>query len=316
MIQVDIFSGFLGAGKTMLIKKMIANQVYNKDTAIIENEFGEVAIDGAYLEGSGIQVKEIYSGCICCSVSGDFKQAIGEVIKNYPVKQIIIEPSGVASLSDVLKIIKDGSFKDKLILNRVITVIDGTRFEMYRNNFSAFYLNQIQHAKTLIVSRSQFLGAGEIQHIISEIEKLNSKAAIITTPWEILHGRAIAEASKDSIKEELIRKVSMTRRNIKSVTGMQQPPAREVFDSVGIEGLNPHDKTVMEQILGTFENSNTYGEILRAKGIFSSQQGKWYQFDYVPGEYEIRETQPYYTSKLCIIGKGLKKEALVRLFQK
>jgi G3E family GTPase len=315
-IAVDIFSGFLGAGKTMLIKKMIAEAVYEKELAIIENEFGEVAIDGAYLEESCMQIKEIYSGCICCSVAGNFKEAIEELMKSYELKRIIIEPSGVASLSDVLKVFKDNTFKDKVKIDRVITVADASRFEMYKNNFTAFYKNQIEYAKTIVFSRTQALDAKQIEKLVSEVRGINKTAAIVTTPWDQLDAKVIAEAREEAIKEELVRKVSQNRRSIKSVAGLvHNAQAAEVFDSVGIEPFMIQDEKRLKYMLDSLKNESAYGEVLRAKGIVCAAKGRWLQFDYVAGEYELRESRPYYTGKACIIGAKLKKQALEQLFK-
>ncbi|MDF2614301.1 MAG: cobalamin biosynthesis protein CobW [Clostridia bacterium] len=316
-IAVDIFSGFLGAGKTMLIKKLISEGVYEKDLAIIENEFGEVAIDGTYLEESCAQIKEIYSGCICCSVSGDFKKAILDVLENYHVRRIIIEPSGVASLSDVLKVFKEDVLKEKLILGRIITVVDVSRFEMYRTNFSAFYKNQIQYAKTIVLSRMELLKKEQLEKVINEIRGLNASASIVTTPWSEMDGQMIAEADENSLKEELVKKMSQNIRGMKKVaSAVQRPHAHDVFDTYGMNTLEIFAENKLRSLLSSLKDSSAYGEVLRAKGIVHVAKGKWVQFDYVNGEYEIRESKPYYTGKLCVIGTGLKKEALAELFKR
>lgn len=317
LIKVDIFSGFLGAGKTMLIKKMISEGVYLKDLAIIENEFGEVAIDGEYLKDSGVQIKEIASGCICCSVAGDFKEAILEIIEKYSVKEMIIEPSGVAALSDVLKVFGESIFENKVVLNRVITLVDAIRFEMYYNNFNTFYKNQIQNAKTIVLSRTQHISQEALLQCIKKIKMLNPKAPIVTTPWKELEASMIAQAVPESLEEELIGQVRRGKRSVKrAVTGSPSLAAREVFDSFGQESLSPFEPNKLQQCLNELKNTAKYGEILRAKGIVSNTKGKWFQFDYVTDEYELREVKPYYTSKLCVIGTRLNKEALGKLFEK
>lgn len=316
-IAVDVFSGFLGAGKTMLIKKLISEGAYEKDLAIIENEFGEVAIDGMYLEENCMQIKEIYSGCICCAVTGDFKKAIMEVIEAYPVKRIIIEPSGVASLSDVLKVFRESELKEKLIVERIITVVDVSRFEMYKTNFSAFYKNQIQYAKTIVLSRTELLPKEQLEKVIKEIRSLNAAAPIVTTPWNEVDGITIAKAGEDWLKEELIKKINQNSRSIKRVTmTSQKPAARDVFDSFGIDTLQVLDENKLKIFLHNLQNEAVYGEVLRAKGIVCLAKGKWVQFDYVDGEYEIRESKPYYTGKLCVIGMVLKKDALAEFFKR
>ncbi|WP_069998321.1 CobW family GTP-binding protein [Cellulosilyticum sp. I15G10I2] len=315
-IAVDVFSGFLGAGKTMLIKKMISEGVYEKDLAIIENEFGEVAIDGIYLKESGVQIKEIASGCICCSVTGDFKQAILELTEQYPIKRIIIEPSGVAALSDVLKVFKESALREKLVLNRVITVVDTTRFEMYQTNFSAFYKNQIQNAKTIVLSRTQLVTHAELEIVVKQIRALNHTVAIVTTPWDKLSASVIANANEENFKEELIKKVRQNARSIKKVAGVvRNTSAHDVFDTFGINMLSVFDEDKINYMLKALQDTAKYGEILRAKGIICNTKDKWIEFDYVTGECEVRATKPYYTGKLCVIGTRLNKKALQQLLE-
>lgn len=314
-ISVAVFSGFLGAGKTKLIKKMISEGIYGKDLVIIENEFGEVPIDGAYLQEHDIQIKEIASGCICCSVTGDFKQAILDIVSQHPIKQMIIEPSGVAALSDVIKIFKEDEFKERFHLDSVITVIDAIRFEMYLSNFNAFYKNQIQNARTIVLSRTQFIEQEKLQQIVDTLKHLNGQATVITTPWEQLSAKGMIQGNDIKFKEELIKQVTKRTRTIKKVSSVNPiPTAHEVFDSFGIEVLKAVDKEEIDSKLKSLQNDAQYGEILRAKGIATTTKGEWIQFDYVQGEYEIRPMSPYYTTKLCIIGVNLKKEALSQLF--
>ena len=179
MIKVDIFSGFLGAGKTYLIKKLIENNIYNESVAIIENEFGEVSIDALVLEDTNIKIKEINSGCICCEVTGDFKEAVLEVINNYHVERIIIEPSGVAKLSDILKVFKEKELKNTVKVDNVITVIDPNKFDLYINNFKDFYKDQIVNAKNIVISRSEKAKEELILDVKGKIRKINSSIKII-----------------------------------------------------------------------------------------------------------------------------------------
>lgn len=313
---VDVFSGFLGAGKTMLIKKMIADSVYQKDFAIIENEFGEVAIDGDYLKGSCMQIKEIHSGCICCSVAGSFKEALCEVILRYSPKRIIIEPSGVASLSDVLKVFEDKQVSDKCVLGRVITVVDAVRFEMYKNNFNMFYKNQIQHAKAVVLSRSQLIDEEKLSRVTRQIGELNAKASVVTTPWELFSGQMIVTAAEENFKEQVSKKISLEKRSIsKASFAVKTIAAQEVFDSLGLDYVEKIDEKDLIHHLNHLKNGS-FGNVLRAKGILALSNGKWAEFDFVAGEFEVREAKPYYARKLCIIGTNLKKEALRALFKK
>ena len=179
MIKVDIFSGFLGAGKTYLIKKLIENNIYNESVAIIENEFGEVSIDALVLKDTNIKIKEINSGCICCEVTGDFKEAVLEVINNYHVERIIIEPSGVAKLSDILKVFKEKELKNAVKVDNVITVIDPNKFDLYINNFKDFYKDQIVNAKNIVISRSEKAKEELLLDVKGKIRKINSSIKII-----------------------------------------------------------------------------------------------------------------------------------------
>ena len=315
-IAVDVFSGFLGAGKTKLIKKLISEGVYEKGLVIIENEFGEVAIDGAYLAETNVKIKEIYSGCICCSVAGDFKKVILEVMQSYPISRLIIEPSGVAKLSDVLKIFKEAELKERLRLDRIFTVVDSTRFELYRRNFNIFYQNQIEHANTIILSRTQQLSEYQLENVAKGIRTINGNAPLVTTPWDGLDGQTILTASEEGLKEELVRKVAQTRRGVRKVSASQSSgSASEIFESYGIERLKPFEENQLTYLLECLKKTEVYGEILRAKGILPVSKGKWLQFDYVPEEYEIRHSKPYYTGKLCVIGTRLNKKALEALFK-
>ena len=182
--QVDIFSGFLGAGKTMLIKKLLNEKAYGKNTVIIENEFGEVGIDADILKESNIEVKEINSGCICCQVSGDFGEAVFEVLNKYKPDNIIIEPSGVAKLSEILNILEGIKFQHKIEVRNIFTLIDIRNYDMYLKNFKEFYENQIRKANKIVLSRSQLVDDKKIKTTIDSLKKFNSKAEIIYKPWE------------------------------------------------------------------------------------------------------------------------------------
>lgn len=364
-IKVDIFSGFLGAGKTMLIKKLLEDGVYGKNVAIIENEFGEVAIDGAYLRQTGIAVKEIKSGCICCSVTGDFKEALEKLLKDYPLEHLIIEPSGVAALSEVLGAFKEKQFEKRLQINHIITVVDPTHFDTYIANFGFFYKNQIIHAKTVVLSRTQMLDSMKCASVVSEIRKLNTSCQIVTTPWDKLRSRYFLEMDKESyvqvheevnrqthkeVKREIHKEVNkevykeehkeenkevykgiaygdqvsaLKAKMVKEMNGSKRgkisslfkpKKAEEVFESLGIEKLKPFKREKIETLLKELKKTEKYGEILRAKGILQLEEGKWVEWDYVYGEYEIRETKAYTFGALCIIGRALQKEALRKLF--
>lgn len=314
-IKVDVFSGFLGAGKTTLIKKLLAEGIYNRKTVIIENEFGQVSVDGSFLKETQVQVKEINAGCICCSLSGDFVTAINEVIEKYSPDRIIIEPSGVGKLSDILSIFKDGELKKKLALNMAITVVDAMKYELYIANFNDFYKNQISNCKTVVVSKTQRITKEKLIKITDEIRKLNPKANIVTTPWESIAALDIIEAAVDRESSSMLEKVNIINKPFKVGTmriGINRS-AGEVFESWGVETPKTFSKELIEKVLLRFTSGN-YGQVIRAKGIVQTGDSRWIQFDYVPGEYEIRDSKPNYTGRICVIGTSLNKEALKTLF--
>ena len=195
MTKIDIFSGFLGAGKTTLIKKLIKEGYQNEQLVLIENEFGEIGIDGGFLKEAGIKINEMNSGCICCSLVGDFRQALNKVLEEYHPDRIIIEPSGVGKLSDVINAVKTVA-NDEVVLNSFITVADATKCKIYMKNFGEFYNNQIESASTIILSRTQNITDEKLQSDIELIRAHNSKAAIVTTPWDDLTGAQILAATE------------------------------------------------------------------------------------------------------------------------
>ena len=206
MTKIDIISGFLGAGKTTLIKKLLAEAFAGEKLVLIENEFGEISIDGGFLKESGVQVSEMSSGCICCSLVGDFGEALKEVYEQFKPDRILIEPSGVGKLSDVIVAVED-TVKDvsEMELNSFVTVADASKVKVYMKNFGEFYNNQIESAGTIILSRTQKLSQEKLEAAVSLLREKNAEAAIITTPWDQLDGKAILSAvEKVSLADELL----------------------------------------------------------------------------------------------------------------
>lgn len=193
MAKIDIISGFLGAGKTTLIQKLLKEALSDEKVVLIENEFGEIGIDGGFLKDAGIQVTEMNSGCICCSLVGDFGTALKEVITKYAPDRIIIEPSGVGKLSDVIKAVQGVSEDTELTLNSFVTVADAKKCKMYMKNFGEFYNNQVEHAGSIILSRTDSMSEEKLDACITLLREHNEKAAIITTPWDELSGEQILE---------------------------------------------------------------------------------------------------------------------------
>lgn len=209
MTKIDIISGFLGAGKTTLIKKLIQEAFAGEKLMLIENEFGEIGIDGGFLNNSGIEITEMNSGCICCSLVGDFGVALKEAIAKYSPERIIIEPSGVGKLSDVIKAVEKVKDEVDISLNSFVTVVDGVKCKMYMENFGEFFNNQIENANTIILSRSQKLSEEKLELCVSQIKKHNKKAAIVTTNWEDIHGKQILLAMEkgNSLEKELLSEI-------------------------------------------------------------------------------------------------------------
>ena len=206
MTKIDIFSGFLGAGKTTLIKKLIKEAYGNEKIALIENEFGEIGIDGGFLKEAGIQINEMNSGCICCSLVGDFREALKQVLEQYHPDRILIEPTGVGKLSDVIRAV-EGVVDENVKLNGFVTVADVSKCKMYMKNFGEFYNNQIEYASTIILSRTQNTTDEKMQAAVALLREHNAKAAIVTTPWDLLTGQQILSAIEgdNSLTEELMR---------------------------------------------------------------------------------------------------------------
>ena len=345
MTKIDIVSGFLGAGKTTLIKKLLAEAFQGEKLVLIENEFGEISIDGGFLKESGVQISEMSSGCICCSLVGDFNKALKDVEAQFHPDRILIEPSGVGKLSDVIVAVEN-TVKDvpEMKLNSFVTVADATKVKVYMKNFGEFYNNQIEAAGTIILSRTQKMTQEKLEAAVSMLREKNADAAIITTPWDELDGKAILSAiEKVSLADELLEKMRAEHEadehehhhHHHDGEECDDPNcschhhdheheehehehhhhhhADEVFTSWGKETPKVYTQADIDRIL-TALDSGDYGAILRAKGIVNGTDGAWIEFDYVPEEHEIRAGHPDYTGRLCVIGSNLKEEKLAELF--
>lgn len=348
MTKIDIISGFLGAGKTTLIKKLIGEALKGQKVVLIENEFGEIGIDGGFLKESGIQINEMNSGCICCSLVGDFNAALKEVLAQYEPDRIIIEPSGVGKLSDVMKAVQRVVDGENVVLNSHITVADVKRAKMYIKNFGEFYKNQVEFASTIILSRTQDVKEDKLEKTIELIRTLNDKSPIVTTPWEDITGEQILEVmeGKNDFAEELLREAEICPEcghhhhegehchhdheehehchhdhdheghdhHHHGHEGHHH--ADEVFTSWGKETPKKYTEEQIRGILDKLadEESQEYGIILRAKGIVPDEYGRWLHFDLVPGEDEVRYGSAEYTGRICVIGSELKEDKLAELF--
>ena len=378
MTKVDIISGFLGAGKTTLISKLLKEALPDEQVVLIENEFGEIGIDGGFLKDSGVEIREMNSGCICCSLVGDFGTSLKEVVDKYHPDRIIIEPSGVGKLSDVIKAVKDLHIENEIRLNSASTVADASKVKMYMKNFGEFFNNQIEHAGTIILSRTQNVSEDKLKKAIEMIRSLNADAHIITTPWDSLDGKQILAAMENVTNLELEMLAEQAEKTHEEhehehhhhdgecCCGHHHDDdeehehhhhdhddecchhdhdhehehhhhdhdgecchhdhdhehhhheghhhADDVFTSWGEETPNKYDKEALDAILKKLANTNEYGSILRAKGMLPANDGTWIYFDLVPEEYEIREGNPDYTGRICVIGAELKEDALKELF--
>ena len=341
MTKIDIISGFLGAGKTTLIKKLLSEAFKGQQVVLIENEFGEIGIDGGFLKEAGIQIREMNSGCICCSLVGDFGASLKEVIGTYHPDRIIIEPSGVGKLSDVIRAVEDVKEDCDLELNSFTTVADVTKCKMYLRNFGEFFKNQLEYANTIILSRMDKASQEKTDKAVELIREINRDASLITTPITQLDGGKILEVMEkrtQSIEEmELPHEHGHHHEHEHHHDGEcscghdhhydgecscghdhyhehGHHHADEVFTSWGRETARKFERTELEKMLEMLGDGETFGMVLRAKGILEGTDGAWYYFDMVPGEAEIRTGEADYTGRLCVIGSGLKEEELEKLF--
>ena len=372
MTKIDIFSGFLGAGKTTLIQKLLKEAYKGEQVVLIENEFGEIGIDGGFLKEAGIEIREMNSGCICCSLVGDFGEALKEVIGKYSPDRIIIEPSGVGKLSDVIKAVQKVEDSVDIKLNSFTTLVDVTKCKMYMKNFGEFFSNQIEYAGTIILSRTDTEKATQekVEAAVELIRSLNKTAAVITTPISQLSGKKILDTMENntSLEKELMEEETCPvcgghhhhhdheecdhdhhhhdheecdhdhhhhdheecdhdhhhhdhEHHDHGECGHDHHHdhhghhhADEVFTSWGKETVKTYSKEEIQKILDTLSNDQSYGMVLRAKGMVEGKDGQWIYFDMVPGEADIRQGVPDYTGRLCVIGSKLAEDKLAELF--
>lgn len=375
MTKIDIFSGFLGAGKTTLIKKLLQEALDASKVVLIENEFGEIGIDGGFLKEAGVEIKEMNSGCICCSLVGDFGSSLKEVIETYHPERILIEPSGVGKLSDVMKAVQNVDTDAEVELNSAVVVVDANKCKMYAKNFGEFFLNQIEHAGTIILSRTADISESKLNTALEIIRGHNDKATVITTPWDELDGKKILETIENAkdLEAELMAEVAKLHdehehhhhehdghehdehdhhhdhdghdhnehdhhhehdghdhdehehhhhdHGEECTCGCHDHDhhhhhADDVFASWGFETPAAYTKAELEHILEELEDEKKYGSILRAKGMVPAGDGTWLNFDYVPGESNVRAGAAEVTGKICVIGAQLNEDNLKTLFRR
>ena len=392
MTKVDIFSGFLGAGKTTLIRKLIEEAYGTDKIVLIENEFGEIGVDKGFLQNTGIEINQMNAGCICCTLVGDFGKALNEVIEKYNPERILIEPSGVGKLSDVIIAVQDLK-NDKIELNGFTTVVDATKAEMYMSNFGEFYENQVEHASSIILSHTAGMSQEDIDKCIALLREHNKEASIVTTDWKEIDGSKILEimeqkktlsAELDRLREEAYREQAEHEAEHHHHDHEHHHHddeeheccghghhhdhdhehhhhddeehgccghghhhdhdhehhhhdgeehgccghghhhhhhhghghhADEVFDEMGVETAHRFSRGQLEQALAGLMDSEQCGQVLRAKGFVAGTEGEWYEFDYIPGEPEVRTTgEAETTGVICVIGVDLKKDKIKELF--
>ncbi len=343
MTKVDVISGFLGAGKTTFIKELINKVFVGEKLVLIENEFGEIGIDGGFLKDAGIEITEMNSGCICCTLVGDFSKALQKVLEEYHPDRVIIEPSGVGKLSDIVKAIEDVKRDADIEISGRITVVDGKKAKMYLKNFGEFFQDQVAHASTIVISRTQSMSPEKIEECVHMLREENKEAAIISTPWEELGKDAIIRALEHGAQiEDLLEEHHHHEHDHDHCCGHDHHHdhehdhchdhhhdhehdhccghdhhhhhADEVFTSWGRETAHRYTEEELDFLLKALSETEGYGTILRSKGIIGMADGSWKQFDLVPEEYEVRDGQPDYTGRICVIGTDLKEEELEKLF--
>jgi len=343
MTKITIFSGFLGAGKTTLIKKLIAEGYKGEKLVLIENEFGDIGIDGGFLQDAGVEITEMNSGCICCSLVGDFGKALEKVLADYAPDRILIEPSGVGKLSDVIRAVQNIDAHD-VQLDGFTTIVDAKKCKMYQKNFGEFFNNQITYASCIILSHTAGLSTEKIDEVITRLKELNPVAPIVTTEWDQLTGQQLVDAmtQKNTLDDELKALLEEAEHEhhhhhdhddedehehhhhhdhgpdctcgCHDHDHHHHHHADEVFTSWGVETPESYSAEEITSALEALGNEEKYGMILRAKGIVAGKDGQWIHFDYVPGVPDVRTGSAGTIGRLCVIGSKIKEDAIAELF--
>ena len=327
MTKIDIFSGFLGAGKTTLIKKLINEAYKGEKLVLIENEFGEIGIDGGFLKDAGVEITEMNSGCICCSLVGDFSTALKQVIDNFSPDRILIEPSGVGKLSDVIRAVQ-GIGSESIALNGFTTVVDANKCKMYMKNFGEFFNDQVEHASSIILSHTDGMSEDKLTACVKLLREHNGDATIVTTPWSEIGGSVILEAmeQKNTLEAELDKLEEETHHHhhhdhdedcdcgCHDHEHHHHHHADEVFTSFGRETARKYSAEEITNALKALDDASKYGVILRAKGIVAGTDGSWIHFDYVPGEPDVRSGSADIIGRLCVIGSKINEDEIAKLF--
>ena len=335
MTKITIFSGFLGAGKTTLIKKLIAEAYKNEKLVLIENEFGQIGIDGGFLQDAGVEITEMNSGCICCSLVGDFGEALKKVLEQYHPDRILIEPSGVGKLSDVIRAVQNIDMHD-VELDGFTTIVDAKKCKMYQKNFGEFFDNQITYASCLILSHTKGLSQEKLDDCVKRLREKNSAAPIVTTEWDELTGEQLTAAmtQKNTLDDELQALLEEEKKHDHHHDHDHEHEEHEhhhhdheheehehhhhhaddVFTSWGKETARQYTTEEIQKALEALQDEETYGMILRAKGIVAGTDGQWIHYDYVPGTPDVRHGSAATTGRLCVIGSKINEAEIAKLF--
>lgn len=330
MTKIDVYSGFLGAGKTTLIKKLIKEAYAGEKVVLIENEFGEIGVDGGFLKDSGVNITEMNSGCICCSLVGDFAKALKQVEEQYAPDRIIIEPSGVGKLSDVIRAVERANVENS-VLNAFCAVVDANKCKMYMKNFGEFFIDQVKNASCVVLSHTTGMSEEKLHACIEALKAVNPDANYVTAEWDKLDGKTILAAmeKKDSLDAELKKLAEeyehehhhhdddddcCCHEHDHEHEHHHHHHADEVFTSWGLETAHKFTGEELKNALQALQNEEKYGTVLRAKGIVDGGE-HWWHFDYVPGEPDVRTGAAGATGRLCVIGCKLNEDALKELFK-
>ena len=355
MTKVDIISGFLGAGKTTFMKKLVAEAYKDEKVVIVENEFGEIGIDSGFLKDTGIEVSEINGGCVCCTLVGDFTKNLHEVIRTYHPDRILVEPSGVAKLSDVMVSVMDVAKDEEGIeMGALVTVINALKASKQMKAFGEFFVDQIEHATTVVLSRTQKAKDEQVEYCTKEVQEHNPKAVVVTTPWDEISGETLLKAieGRDSLEVQALAEMHHEQEEAEHhhdhdhedhhdhdhehhhdhdhedhhdhgpgcTCGCHDHEhhhhhhADDVFVTWGKETPHKFTRETIEGALKAFAETEDYGYVVRSKGIVPSEEGTWIYFDLVDGEYEIREGEPDVIGRLVVIGTDVKEEDIEKLF--
>ena len=336
MLKIDVISGFLGAGKTTFIKRLLETKLKNENVVLIENEYGEVSVDTDILTDSKIEIKELSQGCICCSLVGDFSKSLNEVIEKFNPDRILIEPSGVGKLSDVVKAIQSAGLKD--YIHSLVCMVDAKKAKMYDRNFGEFFEDQIENAHTVILSRMDICKEENAKNALEIIRKHNDHCVVVTTPIATLSDDELLNAYEGvdlNLLEELEHEHHHDHdeececgchdhehhhdHDEECECGCHDHEhhhhhhADEIFTSVGIETVKKYDIDVLKSLLNDMADGK-YGMIVRSKGIIQGTDLKWYVFNLTPEEVEFEENKPISMGKIVVIGSHINEDEIKKLF--